>query len=195
MKLKKLVTPMLTALAWFSINSVQAVTPNPILQFTELSDTELKVTLSGADFGTVVNLGTDRWEWHSGIFLDGQQLTSDIAPFGQAQWLEPENDSLVNLVTFGFFPSLVPEDLKTAQLGPEVGAVILSDVLKLPGLPAYENGQPGGDVFLGTLTVTPIFLDTGDEPARAPDAGATCVLLLSASAGLLGLNKLRFAKA
>jgi hypothetical protein len=196
MKFQKLILPTLTALAWLSANNTNAQ-DHPVLQFTELSDTVLQVTLAGEPQGTVVNLGRDQWEWHSGMFAEGLQSSQDLLigiPFGQAQWIEPENGSLVNLVTFVLFPTLGTLDVKPAQ-ALEVGALIESDKLFVEALSGntYDNGKPGGDVQLGdpSRTVTPLFLDVGDAQTGVPDSGSTSVLVLGASFALAGLRQLR----
>jgi hypothetical protein len=188
MNLKKFILPVLTAFAWFS-NNTYAVTA-PVLQFTEKSATDLTVTLDGESLGTVKNLGQNQWEWHSG--MSGETL-AEFLGFIPLQWVEPENDS-VNLVTFGLFvPDFTADQLKTAQVDSELGALISSDTASVPGVPSSGNGQPAGPLTLPGLFATVVFVDLGDEESGVPDSGSTSVLLLGASLALIGLSRFRCA--
>lgn len=191
MKIRNLLPSCLTALACVYANNAQAQQA-PTLKFTEVSETQLTVTLADQPFGTVINTSPDHWEWHSGITLGNQVLESFI-PFIPLQWSEPQGD-LVNTVTFGLFTSLqiIPADVKATQFGDEIGALIVSDTAPLPDpVPApLPNGGISGLVTLPELVVFAQFVDLGDEGTTVPDAGSTSILLLAASTALLATRRL-----
>lgn len=182
MKLNKLVLPALAGLACFSANTAHAQPAPPLLQFTEISDTELTVTLDGSAFGTVQNLGQDHWQWHS----TGGTSTDFTGGFLTLQWQEPEDSNSANTVDFGLFS------------GQELGADIRSEDGLLPGASgALSDGQRAGP-----LSVTPLpdgtlvtFVDLGDQGTSVPDSGSTSVLLFGASIALLGLSRARVSAA
>jgi hypothetical protein len=187
------------AVCALSVARSQSQEAIPVL-FTELSDTVLTVTRTDTDpdqpFGTVQNIGLNLWEWHSGVFLDGQTLIpSAFAPLPglQQQWTEPEDPNEVNTVTFGFFlpDESITLDIKNFQIGPELGAVIVSDTLPIPGIPTHNNGEPGDDFQFGPFNLIPTFLDLADEGTGVPDSGSTSVLLLGGCVALLGLSRFR----
>ena len=61
-------------LALITQSAIQAA--NPPLVFTELSSTELTVTLDGVPTGIVNNVAPDVWVWDSGVTIAG--LIADI---------------------------------------------------------------------------------------------------------------------
>ena len=95
-----------TAIAALLLLSAQA-RANPALQITELSDTDLTVTLDGVAFGTVTNIAPDQWEWRSNIWGDAQSFNSGAAGWNNTTlgvfWTEPSDATKANFVGFQAF--------------------------------------------------------------------------------------------
>ncbi len=167
--------------------ALHAQTPNPILLFTEQSDTSLTATLNGNPFGTVTNTGTDQWDWRSGVFGDLTTFQNANTPY----WAEPGPETGVNdLISAGF-------DFNSATGLSNLGFVINSDLpsngisLVNPngGYGFTMEGSANGQLVLGPVDV--YFSDLGDGGAKTPDGASTLALLGLSLAALAGVSRLR----
>jgi hypothetical protein len=143
----------------------QAPAPSPHeFVLTENSSTSLAATYDGSTL-TVTPVGVDTWSF----FLP----TGFLSLGGSWQWTEPDNSTLVNLVSFG-------SDITRA-------AFIQSDLSLSTQFPVNADGasvQVGTD---GGVAVFATFHDLGDA-ATVPDTGTTFSLL---GLSLMGLGFLR----
>ena len=139
---------------------------------TENSSTSLSATYNGLTTGVTVAFdGTDVWT----VTFPS---TVTFSLLGGVNWLEPENSSLGNEVTF-------------FRAGNGLGVV--SDT-SLFGSTTTGNGSTIANVGTdssngGSISVT--FIDNGDV-AAAPDTGSTLGLLSLSVVALLGATRLRF---
>jgi hypothetical protein len=154
------------------INAADTPTPTPVphqLVFTENPAGRLTVTFDGSSSGiTVTPVSTDRWN----VIIP----VTATAP-GAAQWIEPENSSLVN----------IPEEVATDTY------LVRSDVSPQSFSTPVPNGTPtsfGNDPSDGR----PIIATFHDNAARTevvPDTGSTFALLLLSLIGLFCATRLR----
>jgi hypothetical protein len=148
--------------------SVSGVTINNTLDITENSPTSLSVTYNGSTSGVTVTLvTTDRWN----VILP----VTATAP-GFAQWIEPENSSLVNVV----------EEVATDTY------LVRSDVSPQSFSTPVPNGTPtsfGNDPSDG-VPIIATFHDNA-APTEVPDTGSTFALLLLSLIALLCATRLR----
>ena len=168
----KLYTPLGIAIAAAIVpRPASAGTVNNTLLITENSPTSLSVTYNGSTL-TATPVGPEQWHvvfpfsFHS-IFTK--------------QWIEPENSSLVNRVSF---PMFIFNTL-----------TIFSDVTPIG--PPSSRVPDGTAVQIGTdNNGVPVIATFDDDAGRTevPDTGSTFALLLLSLIGLLGATRLRSAQ-
>ena len=176
----KIIALLVTAIAAVVTQPASAIMHQLVI--TENSSTSLSATLDGQDItgaGFIISLGPDGW-------LIGSDFIDFNAPIQRFSWVEPENPSLGNAVSFG-------ED----QFGNPVvnEAFIVSDAST--NFTPVANGSAVNNVGLefidfqtGFVPFSVVFIDNGDT-AAAPDTGSTFGLFLLSLTGLLGANYLR----
>ena len=170
-----------THLVALAIAIAAAVVPQPVsagvintafahqLVFTENpAGSRLTVTFDGSSSGiTVTQVTTDRWN---------VILPVTATPPGAAQWIEPENSSLVN----------IPEEVATDTY------LVRSDVSPQSFSTPVPNGTPtsfGNDPSDG-VPIIATFHDNA-APTEVPDTGSTVALLLLSLIALLCATRLR----
>lgn len=123
--------------------SIQAQGQMHSLVFTKFSDSVLTETLDGKPSGTITFLGTNHWEWFSGV--DGDHL----AGYGGTSYYErPAGEPGVNRLVIGFIDDSFRILIDSGVLG-------LDSELKAPnGGPGWEVAVFKGDVaVLGRTTI------------------------------------------
>jgi hypothetical protein len=144
------------------------------------------VTLSGADYGTVVNVSPDYWTWTPPPKSDGTPVDATVGNGPMSNWLEPENSALANGI--GGIHGAAPGTL---------GYGVFSD-WTLPFTPDASTWwvRNNGDVSPSELWVgysdlsyqvfDVQFIDRGDagHAPSVPDQSSTLGLLLISCFGL-----------
>jgi hypothetical protein len=155
-----------------------AIVPRPVsagtvntLLITENSPTSLSVTYNGSQL-TATSVGPEQWQvvfpfsFHS-IFTK--------------QWIEPENSSLVNRVSFPMFifntltifSDVTPIGPPSSRIPDDTAVQIGTDNNGVPVIATFDDDAGGTEV---------------------PDTGSTFALLLLSLIGLLGATQLRSAR-
>lgn len=169
---------------------------NPKLLLTELSSTVLTATLDGVPYGTVNNVGPDRWEWRSGVFCQIGGESSTVSDFGL--WNEPGNESGFNHLGLNSF------DYNPVTGLSDIGLDIISDTSDFFGtghadgaygftISGYDFPPSGGLAFLVFGPVDVYFSDQADTLGTVPDSTSTLGLLLLSAALLFGAARFRTA--
>src|ERR1035437_905306 len=163
---------------------------NPQLQITELSDSELTVTLDGVAAGTVTQVAPDQWEWRSNVWGNAESFSGTGGWYNTTLgvfWSEPSDATKANFVgfqSFDFNPYLSPSW--------NLGLIIYSDVADFRNTsifgtpnPSVSDGELGMSAFteysdyLGPIGFGPVdvyFSDLRDN-AKVPDGSSTLALL------------------
>jgi len=166
--------PLVIALAALVTQSARA---NPLLVITELSSSNLTVTVSGSPYGTVQNVSPDVWVWTApapaGLTVIGDMLNSNRS------WTEPLPGTGANATGFG----------------PQLGQLKFTSDTSLPFF-VSPDGAIITNFYTNTFsdftqqTYDGQFIDLGDV-ATTPDTGSTLGLLVLALAGLFGARRIR----
>jgi hypothetical protein len=158
------------AIAALVTQPVRATALNSII-ITENSSTSLSATYRGSTTGVTVNfVGTDSWN----VTFPS---TVTFSLVGGVNWLEPENSSLGNEVTF-FTPPY------SNELGVFSDYTLTGTTTTGNGTTIYNVGTDSAHA--GSISVT--FNDSGDV-ATAPDTGTTGSLFGLSLVGLAFLRR------
>lgn len=176
---------------------------NPVLQITELSGTELTVTLDGVSFGTVTNIGPDHWEWRSGLWGNVQGASGDANDVEMAFyknllggiWAEPGDSAKVNFVGFAWGAT----DGLLSDIGLDIYSdVNLSDTLDIHGKGGVPDSKVGITNYYGAIWNVAglfgpcdVFFSDKVDAAKVPDSSPTFVLLAIAAVVIAPLAKRR----
>ncbi len=135
---------------------------------TENSPVSLSATFDGSASGiTVLNTAPDQWT---------VELSLGITGTPQAQWIEPENSGLVNLVQ---------------NTSPSNGVVhVVSDTSPLPGLASSVDGSsvPFGSDASDGVAIVAVYHDKA-ATSEVPEPGTTTCLIFGLSLGLVFVRR------
>jgi hypothetical protein len=163
----------------------QAQSANPVLVFTEKSDTILTATIGGADFGSVTLISPDNWTWS----LPANRPPLSLLPTTSFEfWIEPDSTATKRLGNIVQFNS---RDVALAITSDLDFTNPFLDRFSIPnnGISLNKFSFHYTDGTVETFSVQ--FNDLGDVASNVPDNASTLGMMGLSAAAMFGFRRAR----